>query len=639
MAGIPQFRRSQGIVPFGAGAIVDFPDDSLMAAGLDMWPSESGDADTRRQVEKATEILDARLQARLSFGRVLPLRRFLMPIEAPELGWAGAPGPSHDDHATGWMPFVRFPHWHFCPRCRLLWSLPWNTPSGDARLRCNGTKRLRAGVGSVCNDLSARRRPLLVPVRFAVACEAGHIMDFPWIEWAHSGDGPCVAGNSSLFLHSTGWAGLEGVRVECVCGRGRSLAGAFGQRAFEAIWNSKCPGHRPWLGPDAREEGCNKRPQTVQRGASNIYFARIVSSILIPPYSEAVRQLLDRPDIWDLLLEVPRVDGEIPAGYLTRMANQHGVDAEILTVAVRDKLARRGERARVPQTEEEYRYTEYTAFHGTRPARKDRADFDIVNAPIGDFSQSFQGLVEKVVLVPRLRETRVLTGFTRLVPPDPSANQDVAALSLKPKPWLPGIKVMGEGIFLVLRESTLAAWEQKNDLIAQRGRTIDQRLRSVHLERGITPRSIFPRFILAHTFAHVLIRQLSFDCGYDASSLRERLYVSTSPSTTMCGILIYTASGDSEGTLGGLVRQGKAGRLEPMLEAAIANARLCSTDPLCIESDGQGMNSLNFAACHACTLLPETSCEEGNRLLDRAFLIGVPGSPETGYFSSIGVLT
>ena len=33
----------------------------------------------------------------------------------------------------------------------------------------------------------------------------------------------------------------------------------------------------------------------------------------------------------------------------------------------------------------------------------------------------------------------------------------------------------------------------------------------------------------------------------------------------MAGILIYTAAGDAEGTLGGLVRMGKPGRLEPLL--------------------------------------------------------------------------
>ena len=128
---------------------------------------------------------------------------------------------------------------------------------------------------------------------------------------------------------------------------------------------------------------------------------------------------------------------------------------------------------------------------------------------------------------------------------------------------------------------------------------------------------------------------MAFECGYDSSSLRERLYVSSGEETEMHGLLIYTASGDSEGTLGGLVRQGEPGRLDNTLKAAIENASICSSDPLCIESQGQGTSSLNLAACHACGLLPETSCEEGNLLLDRGLVIGTPDDEGLGYFSMV----
>ena len=101
----------------------------------------------------------------------------------------------------------------------------------------------------------------------------------------------------------------------------------------------------------------------------------------------------------------------------------------------------------------------------------------------------------------------------------------------------------------------------------------------------------------------------------------------------MSGVLIYTASGDSEGTLGGLVRQGEEGRLERVLVRALRTALWCSSDPTCVESSGQGPDSCNLAACHACALLPETSCEEGNRLLDRAMVVGSRARPELGFFS------
>ena len=103
----------------------------------------------------------------------------------------------------------------------------------------------------------------------------------------------------------------------------------------------------------------------------------------------------------------------------------------------------------------------------------------------------------------------------------------------------------------------------------------------------------------------------------------------------MCGVLIYTASGDSEGSLGGLVRQGEPGKLEDTIMAAIHNAEWCSSDPICIKSTGQGPESCNLAACHNCALLPETCCECGNRLLDRGLVIGTLDETEIGYFSSL----
>lgn len=101
----------------------------------------------------------------------------------------------------------------------------------------------------------------------------------------------------------------------------------------------------------------------------------------------------------------------------------------------------------------------------------------------------------------------------------------------------------------------------------------------------------------------------------------------------MEGILIYTSSGDSDGTMGGLVRQGDPGRLEAIIHEATRKAAWCSSDPICIESRGQGSDNANLAACHACALLPETSCEAGNRVLDRGLVVGTPEAPDIGYFT------
>ena len=139
---------------------------------------------------------------------------------------------------------------------------------------------------------------------------------------------------------------------------------------------------------------------------------------------------------------------------------------------------------------------------------------------------------------------------------------------------------------------------------------------------------------MLHTIAHLLIKQLSFECGYSIASLRERLYCSeATDGKEMSGILIYTASGDSEGTLGGLVRQGRCDTFPAIFKKAIESAITCSNDPVCSLSWGQGRDSLNLSACYSCALIPETSCEEFNVFLDRAMIVGTCEKTDIGFYS------
>jgi len=631
MAGVPTFRKSQGIVPFGVGAIVDFPEDSLMAAGLDMWPQVSANMPraSRERISEATRILDARLQRRLTAMLGRHINQFYSPAIAPDPASAYA---AVADATKAYMPFVRFPKWHFCPRCRTLWNVPWNTSRRDERLRCNSEKRLKKGDAATCSKLKTWQKPRLIPVRFAVACPLGHIMDFPWQEWAHKHFDNCGAGSGKLFLVSTGAAGLAGLQVICSeCGARNTLTSAFRKGAFSWIWPDGCPGERPWLGPSAALD-CQEAPITIQRGASNAYFAKVTNSILIPPYSTLLRQVLDRPDVWSLIKALPLVDGNLPREPLAVIAGQHGLNPDSFIQAVEEKLAGGMDGNGEAVSEEAYRSTEYRAFLGPRPPRAERHDFDLLPKEIGQYSGDFGRYFENIVMIPRLRETRALIGFSRVVPP--GAANSIGELSLRPRNWLPAMEVRGEGVFLVFRRAALANWLAANPVADERAATINARLRRVAAERKTDARQISPVFLLVHTFAHLLIRQLTFDCGYDSSSLRERIYVG---GDCMAALLIYTASGDSEGTLGGLVRQGLPGRLERTFRAAVGNARLCSSDPLCVESEGQGINGLSLAACHACTLLPETSCEEGNRLLDRALVVGTQEHPGLGFLSEVRI--
>ena len=515
MSGKLDFRRSQGIVPFGVGSIVNFPDDSLMMAGLDMWPTEISDNTLGKQLQFATQIIDGRLQRRLSFGREVKIDRFLSPAEAPSMtqGYYGI-SPLQLS-TTGLMPFVRFPEWHYCPACRTLHKVPWNTKTGDERLKCNSKFSRKEGASKTCHDLPERRKHSLIPVRFAVACKSGHIMDFPWKEWVHKNNTSCGAGSGELFFYPRPTGGMDGLVIECSrCKKRNTLRGIFGSNPFEKIWPT-CPGERPWLGPKAKENGCRCPPRSIQRGASNIYFSMLKSSILIPPYSETLNQILDDPDEWDLIQSLTKVNGRIAdKAPLLSLAKKHGIESKLFIQAVHEKLdsVNEGEQE---ESEEQYRFTEYNAFLGPRPPFEERRDFDILNIPIERYGSDFSKYISTVVLVKNLRETRVLTGFTRLVPPE-SDEAGKAELSLREKNWLPAMEVRGEGIFITLNLEEIVNWKRGNQNLKDKVDKINSRLKDVCDERNISIRTINSELLLIHTLAHVLIRQLSFDCGYEA---------------------------------------------------------------------------------------------------------------------------
>jgi len=238
----------------------------------------------------------------------------------------------------------------------------------------------------------------------------------------------------------------------------------------------------------------------------------------------------------------------------------------------------------------------------------------------------------------KLRETRALAGFSRIFPEnDDGLESRKAMLRRRVLPlsqsWLPAYIVFGEGIFLEFDQSRLSEWETR-PAVASRVANLDRRYRKQ--ETKGTPVNVTPRLLLLHTVAHLLMNRLIFECGYGSASLCERLYVSNDNEAPMAGILLYTAAGDAEGTLGGLVRTARAGFLEPMLQRALESARWCSADPVCMEMGilgGQGPGSCNLAACHSCALVPETACEMFNRFLDRGVVVGNLSAAQLGYFN------
>ena len=240
-----------------------------------------------------------------------------------------------------------------------------------------------------------------------------------------------------------------------------------------------------------------------------------------------------------------------------------------------------------------------------------------------------------------------LIGFTRIDGPGNYSRLEEmpavqrAPLSRKSPGFAPASEVRGEGLFIRFREEAVARW--CSGVVTGREDTLREAHRRWRQARGISkPDQNFPgiRYVLVHSFAHALIRQLALECGYGVAALRERVYAQEAhgDGSASAGVLIYTAAPDSEGTLGGLVSLGRPERLEGHLLAMLERARLCASDPLCAEHDPvrDGL-SLHAAACHACLFAPETSCERGNKYLDRATLVDTVSTAGAGFFDLDGI--
>lgn len=288
---------------------------------------------------------------------------------------------------------------------------------------------------------------------------------------------------------------------------------------------------------------------------------------------------------------------------------------------------------KVEVTSIKYKIQEYQALSG-EIVSPEAGWGDFVREQI-DISEYRIPHVMAVSLIDKVRVVNALIGFSRITPALSPKDEGFVSIKESSTKWYPACEVRGEGIFIEFDNSEIENWIISNPEVDERAKIIQDNYNSSFIGQN-HPRKITPKFIMLHTLSHLLIKQLSFECGYSIASLNERIYCSDiNDGKVMAGIFIYTASGDSEGTLGGLVRQGMPDALPSIIRRAIREAKTCSNDPVCILSRGQGRDSLNLAACHACGLLPETCCEERNGFLDRALIVGTYKEPQIGFWKEV----
>ena len=596
-------RKGQTVSTAGPGAIVDLGDESFVVMSIDTW-----------RYKHMVPCDLPRLSSRIGVAKLLQ------------------PRSGDDRNSNSSIGLLRFPRWMFCPSCRQM--VRWND-TDEASLDSGG------GGKPLCDRPACRRGIQLVPMRFVRICENGHLDDIDWLFWLHqTGPQQCHDPKQLSFESLPGrGSGLESLQIKCKrCNSTRSLHDLQRYQPTCRSEGAYSGGRQPWQ-RDEHGTVCAAKVAAVQRGDSNVHFSRQISALDIPNPSQEDSRDFAEPQIlqnnefmllqeaW-MALQQNGINPDNVLNIQTRMsalADQFGIPGDVLRGLIVGQPD-----APVP-----------TPVVTGNPVRELKAEeFAVLSAPEHQSSSSFSGesyqpqpeqfgaelarILERVSLLDRLREVRAMQGFQRK---KPSSDGLVPASLDRNTDWLPAYEVFGEGLFFKFNAEFFKDWLG--------GLPKVEKVRLQRLQDRITNQKIdflpppTPALLAIHGLSHVLMRQLCFDSGYASSSLRERIYVDGDS----LGLLLYTADGDSEGTMGGLVRQGHPGRLPTVFARALKAAFWCSADPLCSEGENQGMAGLNRAACHACLLVSETSCESANALLDRRFLVG-QGDRFQGLFTS-----
>lgn len=605
-----QLRQSQLVTTFGPGAMVDLVDRAVVIGGLEHWSyGKAGfvaldDARLRRSLIPRLKALDPDLDlAREGYFRM-----------APE-------GDARDPFPSVGVRALEFPRWFVCRGCRRL------VRAADGLENVSGRYKHQCGKNRTSNA---------VPVRFVAACKRGHLSDFPWAAFAHLDreGGPCD--RLELYLEEKALGDIARIIVRCAnCDAKTPMSKA-------TVLPYRCTGDRPWLGGRAMNEKCDQQSELLVRTASHAYFAQCVSALRLPEQeADPLRVRVRAKDVWKVVQKVTSVE---KLAVITEMVDHvaaalRGYEPAKVVAAIKAEND-----ASAGPAERPLRSAEYERLVGAPlelpgtvpPAGAEFAAYRVPKQKL-DLPPGVRGLV----VVPELREVRVQVSFSRFdsINANLQGEYDFEGRSVKPavltlptgnEKWLPAAEVRGEGVFVELDEEALRAWEQR-DAVKRRA---DQLIKAFEADSALE----FPgvRFFLLHSLSHLLLTAISLECGYAASAIRERIYCGQAEENgpNMAAVMLTTGTTGSEGTLGGLVEEGR--RIRHHLREAWDLGRLCSNDPVCAAHDPSSDSSdrrTEGAACHGCLYIAEVSCEWFNRRLDRALVVPTIGNdPELAFF-------
>lgn len=613
-------RPSHLMFTSGVGALVDLPNFAVLVRGLDDW--------NHTHAYGWEKIDEPRLLDKL---RKLPGNHKVEELR-PAPWTEGTDRDPGGPAARVGVPTTPFPSNFRCTACDDLVSLDSGMLAFEnANPRRPHEARFTHNVGK-----HKGRKPLAVPARFVLACTSGHLDDFPYALFVHKGADCPKASHPKLRMEDRGGNIGANVELTCVnCGDHRNMRDASGERGLQSL--PRCRGRHPHL-QQFEPGGCGLAPKVLVLGASNQWFSQMLSALAVPSTGSTgeLDTLVEK--YWDMLKDTPKDQYAVLRQFAPPMRNHFGKwdDDTVHEAAKRHRAALEGNQPEDDTSggDSDLLTAEWEAFI-SHESHEPTPDFALRRLD-GGVPEDLREVFADVVQVERLREVRVLTAFTRLDSPDKDdpTMVDTVRLSRDEPTWLPASEVRGEGIFLRVPEDLLSAWEKRvtdstaMHLHREAYGTYREKRYSDRVGSGFERMRHWPgeRYVALHTLSHLLIRAIALDCGYNSASLSEKIYAGDEKDPRG-GILIYTAVPDAEGTLGGLVSQAEPGRLPHLVRQALRGALRCSSDPLCAERLPQPQaDFLHGAACHVCLFVSETTCENGNRFLDRRFVVPVGGA-------------
>lgn len=600
----PTLRMSQLITTWGPGAMVDLPDEAVVIAGTDFW--------TYNKAVELPVVHESRLE-----------RKVARLLDVPHVTLRTPPAAIEVKGYTAKIRAYRFPRWYVVQRVEEHRGFQRRrlVPEGDVQ----GGKALVDG-----------KKWKVVPVRFVRACAHGHLGDIDWYAFVHGQDVMC---RRELYVEERGITGdLGSIWITCACGAEiqiKKAVAAAPTRPGEKSHPSRlgwCDGARPWL-RDRDPDGCDQPARLLIRSASNAWFPEQLSVISIPDtlnevetavsvYYEKYLSAFDSIDDVEFALKKMPALREHFAGFAA---------ADIMEAIER---LRTGISASTDIPVKDVEFDAFTRTETEMGSDQPFGDFYARTLPRVHWDKPWMQGVARVVLVHRLREVIALTGFTRLESTGPDTTGELSvdvtrAPLARFTEWVPAYENRGEGIFLQFDAVAVHAWRER-DAVKQRAVLLRRGFDAWAADHATSART-WPgvTYHMLHSLSHLLLTAIALECGYPASSLRERVYAGEG----RYGILIYTSSPDAEGTLGGLVMESRS--IAGYMQRALQLAQLCSNDPVCAlhEPEPHTHQLLHGAACHGCLLISENSCEQRNDYLDRALVIPTLMTPGAAMFS------